>query len=73
MNPHLLAKCMYASLFEEEQWLQMTRRMLCNKKMAERFSQRCIGLATKDYDKLHKIDFLVSDKASFIVEKYCWS
>ncbi|AMO56118.1 hypothetical protein GZ77_04725 [Endozoicomonas montiporae] len=61
MNPHFLEKCMYASLFEEkEEKLRMIRGMVCNKKMADQFNEKCIGLATKDPHRL-KTDFLISE------------
>ena len=67
MNQHFLDKCMYASLFEEEQKSRMIRHILCNKKMAERFNENCIGLATKDPKRLN-VDFLICEKHPLLLK-----
>ena len=67
MNQYFIDKCMYASLFEKEQKLRMIRNMVCNKKMADRFNEHCIGLATKDPYRL-KVDFLISEKHPLLLK-----
>ena len=67
MNQHFLDKCMYASLFEEEQKLRIIRGIICNKKMVAQFNENCIGLATKDPHRLN-VDFLISEKHPLLLK-----
>ena len=61
MNQYFLDKCMYASLFEKDNKLRIIRGIICNKKMTEKFSENCIGLAAKTPYRLN-VDFLISEK-----------
>lgn len=67
MNQHFLDKCMYASLFEEEHKFRLIKDLIYNKKMADTFSEHCIGLASKDPHRLN-VDFLISEKHPLLLK-----